>query len=165
LQRRPSQRFAEDAQNHDSLFALALVYGLKADYAALIEKRNMVSLGYTRQASEFASKLLAVAPNYYDAYLATGIGKYIVGSAVAPVRWILQIAGYTADKKKGIQELKRTAENGRFLGPFARILLAVAYLRQKDRQQARLLLVGLRDEFPSNPLFSREILRIDGRQD
>lgn len=158
-------RLAKDAQNLDSLFALALVYGLKADYAALIEKRNMAALRYTHQGSEVADKLLVVAPNYYDAYLATGISKYIVGSVVPPVRWILQIAGYQGSKERGMQELKLTAENGRFLGPFARILLAIAYLREDDRRQARWLLAGLRDEFPSNSLFTREVTRIDGRKD
>ena len=156
---------ARDPQDRDALFALTLVYGLTSDYAALIEKRNMASLRYTRQASEIASELLEAAPDYYDAYLATGIGKYIVGSMVVPFRWILQMAGYAGDKKRGMQELKLTAESGRFLGPFARILLAVAYLREDDRQQARRLLVGLRDEFPSNPLFAREIARMDGRKE
>jgi len=159
------QRLAKDGHAPDSLFALAMVYGLKADYAALIEKRNMASLRYTRQASELADTLLAIAPHYYDAYLATGIGKYIVGSVRAPVRWILQIAGFDGDKERGIQELKLTAEKGRFLGPFARILLAIAYLRENGRQEARQLLIELYDEFPSNTLFAREVARIDGRND
>jgi hypothetical protein len=54
-----------------------------------------------------------------------------------------------------------TAEHGRYLGPYARILLAIAYVREKDKPRARLLLASLRDEFPSNPLFAREIARLD----
>ena len=158
-------RLVGNAQDLNSLFALALVYGLRADYAALIEKRNMASLRYTRQASELAGQLLAIAPDYYDAYLATGIAKYIVGSMVAPVRWFLQMTGYAGDKQQGTQELRLVAGNGRFLRPFARILLAIAHLRENDRQQARGLLVELRDEFPSNPLFAREIARMDGRNE
>ena len=157
------QGLTKNERDPDSLFAMALVYGLRADYAALIEKQNMASLRYTRQAGEYGDKLLKIAPDYYDAYLATGIGKYIVGSAFAPVRWFLQIAGYNADKEKGIQELKLTAEKGRFLGPFARILLAIAYLRDNNPAEARKLLAGLQNDFPSNPLFAREIARIDGQ--
>jgi hypothetical protein len=156
------QGLAKNDRDPDSLFALALVYGLKADYAALIEKQNVTSLRYTRQAAEYADKLLKIAPDYYDAYLATGIGKYMVGSAIAPVRWFLEIAGYDADKAKGIQELKLTAAKGRFLAPFARILLAIAYLRDNDPGQARQLLADLQNDFPANPLFAREIARIDG---
>jgi tetratricopeptide (TPR) repeat protein len=155
------QRVAKDAGDREALFALALVYGLRADYAALIEKRNWSSLGYTRDASEYATKLLAIAPDYYDAYLATGISQYIVGSLVAPVRWVAHLAGYKGDKAQGIQELKLTAERGRYLAPFARILLAIVYLRQRDTAQARELLVKLRDDFPSNPLFAQEVHRID----
>jgi len=156
------QRLLEDGENPDSLFALALVHGLRADYAALVEKRSMAALRYTRQASEFGSRLLAVAPGYYDAYLSTGIAKYIVGSMTAPLRWVLRLAGYAADKEQGLKELELTAENGRFLAPFARILLAIAFLRDNNRAQAREILLGLRDDFPSNPLFAREIARLDG---
>jgi hypothetical protein len=155
------RHLARDADDRDALFALTLVYGLRADYAALIEKRNVASLAYTHQASEWASKLLAIAPDYYDAYLASGASEYIVGSLVAPVRWMMRAAGYSGNKNKGIQELKLTAEHGRFLAPFARILLAIAYLREHDVTQARALLLGLREDFPSNPLFAREIGRID----
>jgi hypothetical protein len=94
---------AGDADDRDALFTLTLVYGLKADYAALIEKRNAVALGYTRQASEWARKLLAIAPDYYDAYLASGASEYIVGSLVAPVRWMMRAAGYSGNKTKAFK--------------------------------------------------------------
>ena len=49
----------------------------------------------------------------------------------------------------------------RYLAPFARLLLAVAYLRENDRPHARRMLEQLRDEFPENPLYAREMTRID----
>jgi hypothetical protein len=58
-----------------------------------------------------------------------------------------------------------TATRGHYLAPFARVLLAIAYLRQNDRTRARELLTGLRDEFPANPLFPKEIARIDDAVD
>lgn len=154
------QQLAVSPKDKDALFSLALVYGLRADYAALIEKRNLASLRLTKQASLYADQLIAIAPDYYDAYLATGLGKYIIGSLFAPVRWLLQASGYDADKQKGIEELKKTAAHGRLLGPFARLLLAVGYLRDNDVAQAKRLLAGLRDEFPSNPLFGQELARL-----
>jgi len=45
-------------------------------------------------------------------------------------------------------------------GPFARILLAIAYLREHDTKRARDLLVGLDRDFPSNPMFARELQRL-----
>ena len=83
-----------DAKNHDALFTMTLVYGLRADYAGLIEKRNVGALSYTRQASDWGEKLTKAAPDYYDGYCASGISKYIIGSMAAPVRWLLRIGGY-----------------------------------------------------------------------
>ncbi len=158
-------RLASQPRDADALFAMAMVYGLRADFAALIDRRNMSALSYTREADAWAHRLLAIAPDCGDAYLATGISKYIVGSLYAPVRWILHIAGYAGDKRKGLDDLRVAAERGRLLGPFARILLAIAYLRDGDRPRARELLVALAREFPTNPLFEREIRRIDGTAD
>ncbi len=156
-----TERLAVRADDADALFATTLVHGLRADYASLVEKRNMAALGYTKDATEWARKLLAVDPERYDAYLATGLGNYLIGSLAAPVRWFLRLGGYSGDKQKGIQELTLCAERGHYLKPFARLLLAVAYLREKDKPRARELLAGLRDQFPANPLFAREIARID----
>ena len=155
------QSLKNDAKNHDALFTMTLVYGLRADYAGLIEKRNVGALSYTRQASDWGEKLTKAAPDYYDGYCASGISKYIIGSMAAPVRWLLRIGGYSGDKRAGIQELEIAAQKGRYLGPFARLLLAVAYLRQNDRARARELLAGLQSDFPQNPLFPRELARLD----
>ena len=96
--------------------------------------------------------MLAVDPDCYDAYVATGFSKYIIGSMAAPVRWFLRLGGLSGDKKQGIAELQLTADHGRYLGPFARILLAIAYVRDKDNARARGVLAALRDEFPEKSL-------------
>jgi hypothetical protein len=152
-----------DPKNVDALFALTLAAGLRADYTALVEKRNVAALKHTKEANAHAKKLLAIAPDYYDAYLATGLSKYIVGSLVAPVRWLVRLAGYEGDKQAGIKELSIAAERGRYLAPFARVLLCVAYLRDKEKDKARNLLAGLRADFPNNDLFARELERLDGK--
>ncbi|MCI0354419.1 MAG: hypothetical protein L0099_05175 [Acidobacteria bacterium] len=158
------QRLAKDAKEAGGLLAMTLFEGLQADYLALVEKKNFKSLGHAKKAKAWAAKLLAVDPMNYDAYLATGTYKYIIGSLPAPVRWLLRFGGHSGDKEAGRYEVMMTAEHGRFLKPFARILLAISYLRDKDKQRARTLLAGLRDEFPRNPLFAREIARLDGGQ-
>lgn len=155
------RRIAVEPRDTDALFALTLVSGLQADYMSLIENRNLAALGPTKRATEWAQKLLAVSPDYGDAYLATGLSKYLIGSSAAPVRWILTLGGFSADKHRGIQELEWTAETGRYLAPFARLLLAIAYLRENDRPRAVLMLEQLRDAFPENPLYAREIARIE----
>lgn len=158
---RARARLARNPKDRDALFAMTLSSGLQADYAALIDKRNLVSLRYTKQATVWAEQLLAVDPDCSDAHVATGFSKYIIGSMAAPVRWILRLGGVSGDKSKGIAELQITAAHGHYLAPFARILLAIAYVREKDRPRAREILGALRDDFPRNPLFAREITRLD----
>lgn len=153
-------RLAKASKDRDALFALTLSSGLQADYAALIEKRNLASLHFTKEASTSAQQLLAVCHDCYDALLATGFSKYIIGSMAAPVRWILRMGGLPADKQGGIADLQTTAAHGHYLAPFARILLAIAYAREKDNSRALQLLTGLRRDFPANTLFSRQITRL-----
>jgi hypothetical protein len=156
-------RLAKDSKDRDALFALTLSSGLQADYAALIEKRNLASLHFTKEASVSAQQLLTVCPDCYDALVATGFSKYIIGSMAAPVRWILHMGGLPSDKQGGIADLQTTAEHGHYLAPFARILLSIAYVREKDKSRALQLLTGLRQEFPANTLFPREIAHLQSR--
>jgi len=151
---------AKDAKDPNALFALTLASGLQADYAALIEKRNLASLHFTKQASSSAQELLAVCPDCYDALLATGFSKYIIGSMAAPARWLLRMGGLPADKQGGIADLQMTADHGHYLAPFARVLLAIAYVREKDKARAIEILSSLETEFPENSLFPREISRL-----
>ena len=156
-------RLTKDKEDRDALFSLTLCSGLQADYAALIEKRNMSSLHYSKEATTRAQQLLSICSNCYDAHLATGFSKYILGSMAAPVRWLLRLGGLPADKQGGISDLKLTAEHGHYLAPFARILLAIAYVREKDKPRALEMLASLRTDFPGNSLFPREIARLQTR--
>jgi hypothetical protein len=140
---------------------LTLASGLRADYLALIEKRNIASLHYAKQASEFGNQLLASHPDCYDAHLASGISRYLTGSLAAPLRWLARLGGANPDKQGGIGELQLTAERGDLLAPFARILLAIAYVRDRDRTRALAELQTLQKQFPANPLFSTEIARLE----
>jgi hypothetical protein len=151
----------KNPKDRDALFARTMSSGLKADYAGLIEKRNVASLHYTKEATAWAEQLLAVDPDCYDAHLATGVSQYIIGSMAAPIRWLVRLGGVSGDKQKGIADLQLTAERGHYFAPFARILLAIAYVREKEKPRARELLIALRDEFPLNPLFPQEIARLD----
>ena len=144
----------------NALFARVLANGLRGDYTAMIEKRNIASLGYMKTSRTTAQQLLAVDPTCYDAFLAVGVENYLLGSMSAPFRWILRATGSQTDKAEGIQRLRLTAQKGYYLAPFARLLLAVAALREKDPTTARSLLAGLANEFPRNQLYSKELARI-----
>jgi hypothetical protein len=154
-------RLQHDKNDARGLFALTLVNGLRADDAALIAKKKFSALSYTKTATNYAERLLARSPDYYDAYIATGMGKYIIGGKAAPVRWILRLGGLKGDQEEGVKELTLVAERGRYLAPFARIMLAFDDLRHKNKAEARKKFEWLREHFPNNPLFPQEIAKLD----
>jgi hypothetical protein len=73
------------------------------------------------------------------------------------MRWLLRAAGGQTDRAAGIEKLRLVAEKGHYLAPFARLLLAVAALRDRDVNRGRDLLAGLAREFPHNPLYRQEL--------
>ncbi len=151
------QRAPEDA---DALFAKILTLGLRADYESLIERRDFDALKVIKDSRATAEKLLMIEPNYFDAYLAVGVENYLFSLRSAPMRWILQVGGAETDKDKGVQDLRLTAEKGRYLSPYARLLLAVAALHNKEIPKARDLLAALAHEFPHNRLYAQELARL-----
>jgi hypothetical protein len=151
---------AQTPDEPDALFAKILTLGLRADYEALIERRDFDALKVIKNSRATAEKLLMIQPNYYDAYLAIGVENYLFSLKPAPVRWILQAGGAEADRDRGVEDLRLTAEKGRYLNPYARLLLAVAALRNKDLARARELLGSLAREFPHNRLYAQELAHL-----
>jgi hypothetical protein len=147
-------------QDADARFATVLRLGLHADYLALIEKRYLASLAEIKSARKIAEELLASRPDYYDAYLAIGVENYLLSQKPAPLRWLLRIGGAQTDMTVGLERLRLTAEKGRYLAPYARLLLAVAALRDRDRARARSLLAGLASDYPRNPLYAHELAQL-----
>ena len=147
-------------QDTNALFAETMASELRGNYAAMIEKRNVAGLNYMKAGRVVAQKLLAFDPSYYDAYLAVGVENYLLGLSSAPVRWFLRLGGAQTNKDDGIAQLRITAEKGHYLAPYARLLLAVAALRDHDRETARRLLSSLAEEFPQNQLYRKELARL-----
>lgn len=147
-------------QDYNAMFANVLRLGLHADYQALIEKKYAASLGEMKAGRLLAQQLVAANPTFYDAYLAIGVENYLLSQKVAPLRWILKMSGAETDKEEGIRNLRVTAEKGRYLLPYARLLLAVAALRDNDRGQAANILRDLAREFPNNRLYAQELAKI-----
>jgi hypothetical protein len=146
--------------DNNALFAAVLANGLDSDYLALIEKRYSASFQKMKAGRQLAEKLLASDPTYYDAWIAVGVENYMLSVKPAPVRWLLKIGGGQTDKALGIEKLKLTAEKGRYLAPFAKMMLAVAALRENNPRQAKDILVYLSAQYPRNPLYRQELLRL-----
>ena len=148
------------ATDENALFTKSLTLGLHADFAALIEKRDLAALSYTKAGRVYADKLMAINPKAYDAFLGPGVENYLLSLKPAPFRILLRMTGSLVDRQKGIEELRMTAQFGHYLEPFAKLLLAVAAVRDNNRSAARDLLSELHNRFPNNQLYLRELNRL-----
>jgi hypothetical protein len=151
---------ARNPKDANALYAKTLICGMRSDYALMIDKHNVEALSYSKQATALAQQTLAVNPALYDAHLASGVENYMLSLKFAPLRWILSLTGAGTDRAEGIRLLKITAAQGHYLAPFARMMLAVAAIRDGQPQQARDILTALSKEFPRNTLYIRERDRI-----
>ena len=155
------ERLKLDGHDPGALYALTLAAGMEADYSSILLKRNLESLHWIKQAERYAKELLMVQPDAQDAWLALGAADYIIGSLPAHKRFFLKFGGIYGDKKVGLDELRQTAEKGHYLKPYARILLGLAALREKQQEVAREEFTALALEFPGNPLFAAELARLN----
>jgi hypothetical protein len=153
-------RLAAKPDDPDALLALCMTTGLVTDYAALIEKRRFGSFALAKKSHIWAKKLLDLKPPMVDAYMTFGTAEYIVGSLPFFVRWFVHLDSVEGSKKKGIDELELVAKEGKYYGPFARMLLAVIALREKRPADAEALLAALATEYPQNPLIREELVRV-----
>ena len=149
-------RLEADPDDADALFALCLRQGLLTDYVGLVERRRLKSFAYAREAQSWARRLLEIDPTFYDAHLSSGVNEYLLGSVPFFVRWFVRIEGVEGSKSRAVRQLELVAERGSYLGPFARILLSIIALRERQPERALALLSGLRAAYPENPLFRKE---------
>ena len=106
-----------------------------------------------RQSQTISLRLLKSHPDYADAELSGGACEYLLGSMPFFVKWFLRIDGVEGQKSAAARKLERVATSGRYLGPFARILLAIVHLREKQPALRFAILDQLSRDFPENPLF------------
>jgi hypothetical protein len=76
-------------------------------------------------------------------------------------RFFLHFKGVHGDKRVGIEQLTIAATRGRYVRPFAKIMLALASRREKKTALARIQLLELVAEFPRNSLFAKELAKLD----
>ena len=155
--------FSRDPNDRRALLAMVMAAGVAADYVGFVERRQWKGMSLTRETNRYAQKLLALDPPEYDAYMNVGSLEYVVGSLPFYVRWFVRFDKIDGDKRKGIEHVKLVAQHGTYYGPFARILLAVASLREGKLTDAQQIVTQLVADFPENHLLKRELDKITAR--
>jgi len=157
---RAEKTLTADPNDQNALFAMAVTQGVVMDYTALVDKRQLSSLSSARSANDYAQRLLKLNPQFIDAYLTTGLSEYLVGSLPFYIRWFVHFDGVDGSKTRGIENLQLVARSGHYLRPFAKILLAIVYMREKQLRETQKLLVALTAEYPENPLLRKELAKV-----
>jgi hypothetical protein len=157
------QRLEKNPRDPEGLFALALSAGMESDAAMILKKEHIEALKRLKEANEHAKVLLAEQPDANDAYVALGAANYIIGSLSGGQRFMLWFGGIHGDKKLGMEQLGHTIDKGRYLRPYAKILLALAARRERQNPLAQKLLRELNEEFPESPLYAAEYAKAIGR--
>ena len=83
-------KLSRDARDRDALLAMTFASGLPPT----LPRHRKAQFGLAslhQQATAWAGQLLAADPNCYDAHLAGGVSRYIIGSMAAPVCWVLRL--------------------------------------------------------------------------
>jgi hypothetical protein len=156
-------RLAKNPNDPEAFFALTLAAGMESNADMMLKKQHIESLKRLKEGNEYAKKLLAEQPDANDAYVALGTANYIIGSLSGGARFFLMFGGVHGDKKLGMQQLGKTIDGGRYLQPYAKILLALAARREKQNPVAQKLLLELSQEFPESPLYAAEYAKAMGR--
>src|SRR5712671_5117399 len=157
------QRLAKNARDPEAFFALTLAAGMESNADLILKKHHLESLKRLKEANEHGKELLALQPDANDAYVALGSANYIIGSLSGGKRFMLWFGGIHGDKQLGMAQLEKTIDGGRYLQPFAKILLALAARREKKDVVAQKLLRELSEEYPGNSLYAAEYAKAMGR--
>jgi len=156
-------RLAQNKNDAAGLFALTMAAGMESNSDSILQKKHLDGLKRMKEANEHAKLLLAQRPDANDAWVAPGSADYIIGCLSGGTRMVLWFGGIHGDKKLGMELVGKTAEKGRYLEPFAKVLLALAARREKQDALAQKLLHELTQEFPESPLFAAEYAKAMGR--
>ena len=149
-------RLLADAKDRNALLALVIVSGVQRDYLALVEHKLRESYSFIRESNVYAKRLLAADPTAYDAYFTKGFTEYLVANLPFYLRWMMSMDEVTGTREQGLSDLQIAADSGQYLKPFAQLLLAMFYMREKREDKTEELLAQLTGQYPENKTFRAE---------
>ena len=146
-------RLKRNPRDLEALYFLGVTEGLRAVFAAAVERKYTSALSHSSRAVDRHREVLKLAPNFHDAELSIGMYEFIVGSLPLPVKILASIGGVRGSKKRGLETLERVAREGHWARGIARLLLIDLYKREKRWTEALAAAREMADRYPRNYLF------------
>ncbi len=157
-------RLLVQPEDRNALLAMCIVAGVQRDYLALVQHKMRESYAFIRESNVYAKRLLKSDPTAYDAYLTKGFTEYLVASLPFYLRWMMSMDEVTGTRAQGLSDLQIAAQSGQYLKPFAQLLLAMFYLREKREDKTQELLAQLTEQYPSNKTFRAEFDKLRAKR-
>ena len=149
-------RLKRDPKDIEALYFLGATEGLKAAFAAGVQRSFMSALRDGSRSVDRHRDVVKLDPAFHDAELTIGLYEYVVGSLPLPVKIVASMTGARGSRKRGLETLARVASDGRWAKDDAKALLIVLYKREKRFTDALSLSRELGEKYPRNYLFKLE---------
>lgn len=149
-------RLKRDPHDVEALYFLGAAEGLRAAFAAAVQRSFKSALGDGSRCVDRHRQVLKLDPNFHDAELTIGLYDYTVGSLPLPVKLLVSLGGVRGSKKRGLETLVRVANEGQWARDDARALLIVLYKREKRFDEALAVSRELSARYPRNYLIKLE---------
>ena len=156
---RAKRRIKKNPDDVDGLFALGLLYGTEANYLAGVKAEYFRGVRLGEKADDIHSKLRAAHPEIHDTGVVLGVRQYVIGILPRTTRFFLFFVGARGSKDRGLEYLREVAERGEYLRTYAKVLISVAAIRDKDFDTAVSIGEELVRRYPRNPIFRLELAR------
>jgi tetratricopeptide (TPR) repeat protein len=149
-------RLKRDPRDVEALYFLGAAEGLRAAFAAAVQRSFKAALGDGSRCVDRHRQVLKLDPAFHDAELTIGLYDYTVGSLPLPVKLLVSLGGVRGSKKRGLETLVRVTNEGRWARDDARSLLLVLYKREKRFDEALAVARELSARYPRNYLIKLE---------
>ena len=149
-------RLKKNPEDVEMLYFLGATEGLKAAFEAAVERRFLGAWRDSGDAVDLHQKVLKLDPNYHDAELSIGMYDYILGDLPWLYRQFARLHGDNGSKKRGVAELERVAQQGKWARDDAKVLLIPLYKRERRFAEAAANARELAAKYPRNYIFKLE---------
>ncbi len=137
-----------DSDDRGALHALARINALRAAFEIMIGKDYFKALASGRRAKGLSYRLAERYPEFVDGTLVAGLDEYMLGSLPWALRALIALSGYRGKKQKGLAMIERVAREGESSRSDARVLLTLAYRRERRYRDAAREFQTLAKAFP-----------------
>lgn len=149
-------RLKRDPKDAEALYFLGAAEGLKAAFAAAVERSFVSALRDGQNSVERHREVLKLDPTFHDAEVTIGTYDYLVAAMPVPIKILATMTGVRGSRKRGLETLARVTREGKWAKDDAKVLLMGILKREERYADALRLARDLAAKYPQNYLFKLE---------